>query len=93
MVTAANQVDSALAATRADQTRLAGIHDTLVGTWKGEASAAFSNAFAQFNADFGIVLNALNGIQERLVGSHANYTTVETANTETMSKIAQALNH
>jgi WXG100 family type VII secretion target len=92
MVTAAQQVESALGEIRGQQTRLDGIHETLVGTWKGEASTAFSNAFAQFNSDFGIVINALNGIHERLVGSHANYNTVESANATTMNKISAALN-
>src|SRR5260370_22617145 len=92
MVTAAQQVEGALGEIRAQQTRLNGIHDSLSGSWKGEASAAFTNAYMQFSTDFTIVINALNGIHERLVGSHANYSATETANTQTMNKVAAALN-
>jgi WXG100 family type VII secretion target len=92
MVTAANDVENALGTIRSLQTRLTGINDDLAGTWKGEAATAFGNAYAQFNSDFAIVINALNGIHEKLVGSHANYNASETANTEAVSKIASALN-
>jgi WXG100 family type VII secretion target len=92
MVTAANQVDSALGEVRAAQTRLNGVHDQLAGSWKGVASTAFTNAYMQFTSDFAIVINALQGIQERLVSSHSNYNATETANTQTMNKIAAALN-
>ncbi len=92
MVTAAQQVESALGEIRAQQARLNTIHDTLSGSWKGEASAAFTNAYMQFSTDFTIVVNALNGIHERLVGSHANYNATEAANTQTMNKVAAALN-
>ena len=91
-VTAAQQVESALAEIRAQQTRLMGFHDELSASWKGAASAAFTNAFMQFNDDFGIVIRALQGIQERLVGSHSNYDAAESANTTTANKISAALN-
>jgi len=92
MVTAAQQVDSALGEIRALQARMVGYHEQLSGQWKGAASAAFTNAFTQFNDDFSIVIRALLGIQERLVGSHKNYDAVEAANTATASKISAALN-
>ncbi len=92
MVTAAQQAEDALGQIKGQQARLAGIHETLGGTWKGEASAAFTNAFNRFNEDFSIVINALNGIHERLVGSHANYNTVENANTQSATKLASLLN-
>jgi WXG100 family type VII secretion target len=92
MVTAAQQVENALGEIRAQQTRLAGYHDELASSWKGVASTAFTNAYNQFNADFTIVINALQAIHEKLVGSHTNYNAVENANTSTMNKIASALN-
>ncbi len=92
MVTAAAQVESALGEIRGQQGRLAGFHADLMGGWKGEASTAFTNAFDQFNADFNIVINALQGIHERLVGSHANYNATEAANAASASKISSALN-
>jgi WXG100 family type VII secretion target len=92
MVTAANDVESALGTIRGLQTRLTGINDDLASAWKGEAATAFGNAYAQFSSDFAIVINALNGIHEKLVGSHANYNAAETTNTEAVSKISAALN-
>lgn len=92
MVTAAQQVEDALGEIRAQQARMVSTNDTLQGGWQGEASTAFTNAFNKFNSDFGIVINALNGIHERLVGSHANYDTVESANTTSASKITSILN-
>jgi WXG100 family type VII secretion target len=92
MVTAAQQVESALGEIRAQQARLVSNHDTLQGGWQGEASTAFTNAFNEFNNDFGIVINALNGIHERLIGSHSNYNTVESANTTSANKLAGLLN-
>jgi WXG100 family type VII secretion target len=92
MVTAAQQVETALGEIRGQQARLNSTHEELAGSWKGEASTAFSNAYMQFSSDFTIVINALQGIQERLVGSHTNYNAVETANTETANKLAGLLN-
>jgi WXG100 family type VII secretion target len=92
MVTAAQQVDDALGDIRSQQSRLVSTSDTLQGGWQGEASTAFTNAFSKFNSDFGIVINALNGIHERLVGSHTNYNTVESANTTSAGKITSMLN-
>jgi WXG100 family type VII secretion target len=91
MVTAANQIEEALGQIRGIQGRLDSAHGTLMGGWKGDASGAFTNAFMQFSDDFGIVIKALNAMHEKLVGTHTNYQTVEAANQEGMSKIAQAL--
>jgi WXG100 family type VII secretion target len=91
MVTAANQIEDALGQIRGQQARLVSSHETLASSWQGEASGAFTGAFNQFNEDFGIVIKALDAMHEKLVGSHANYNTVESANTQGLSKIAQAL--
>jgi WXG100 family type VII secretion target len=92
MVTAAGQVDDALGQIRGQQARLNGINEELAGAWKGEAASAFAGAYERFSSDFTIVINALQGIQERLVGSHANYNAAEAANTASVSKISAALN-
>jgi WXG100 family type VII secretion target len=92
MVTAAQQVDDALGEIRAQQARMVSTHDTLQGGWQGEASTAFTNAFNKFNSDFGVVIKALDGIHERLVGGHTNYSTVESTNTTTAGKITSLLN-
>jgi WXG100 family type VII secretion target len=91
MVTAANQIEEALGQIRSQQARLDSAHASLTGGWKGEAAGAFTNAFMQFNEDFSIVVKALDAMHEKLVGTHLNYNTVESANAQGMSKIAQAL--
>ena len=92
MSTAATQVEQALSEIRAQQSQLANYNSDLIGTWKGEAATAFTNAFTQFNEDFTVVISALNGILERLGASHANYNTVETANMESANWISGLLN-
>jgi WXG100 family type VII secretion target len=92
MVTAANQVEDALGQIRGQQSRLNGINEDLASQWKGEAATAFGSAYSRFSSDFAIVINALQGIQERLVGSHANYNAAEAANTQSVNRISSALN-
>ena len=92
MATAANQVEDAIGTVRGLQTRLTSTNDDLASGWAGQAATAFANAYAEFSSDFTIVINALQGIQEKLVGTHANYDTVEAANTQSASKINAALN-
>lgn len=92
MSTAATQVEAALSEIRAQQSQLANYNSELIGSWKGEAATAFANAYTQFNEDFGVVVNALNGILERLGASHTNYNTVEAANQQSASRISNALN-
>lgn len=92
MVTAAGQVEDALGTIKGLQARLNGITADLSSKWQGESATAFGNAYERFNADFQVVINALNGIHERLVGSHANYNSVEAANTTSATRISAALN-
>jgi WXG100 family type VII secretion target len=92
MATAAGQVEDALGTIRGQQARLNGINEELAASWKGEAAAAFAGAYESFSSDFAIVISALQGIQDRLVGSHANYDAAESANTASVSKISAALN-
>lgn len=91
MATAANQVEDALGTVRGLQTRLTSTNDELQAGWSGEAASAFTSAYAQFSSDFTIVINALQDIQEKLVGTRANYDTVEATNTQAVSKIRAAL--
>jgi WXG100 family type VII secretion target len=91
MVTAAAQVDNALAEIKGYQTRMNGYQADLAAQWQGESASAFASAYEAFSSDFLIVINALNAIHEKLLGSHANYNAVETTNTSSMNKIASAL--
>jgi WXG100 family type VII secretion target len=92
MATAAVQVEDAVGQIRGQQSQLNGYHSQLVGGWVGEASTAFTGAFESFSADFTKVLNALEGMHEKLVGTRANYQSTEDANTATVNRVAGLLN-
>lgn len=93
MAKAAGQVEAAVGDIHGTQSRLAGAHETMMGGWQGQAAAAFTGAFQEFNVDFTKVITALNNLQEKLVQSRANYETVEESNTTSANKIAGVLNH
>ena len=44
-----------------------GVSSQLVGGWVGDAATAFTGAFESFSADFTKVINALEGMHEKLV--------------------------
>ena len=92
MATAATQVEEALAQIRGLQSRLNGSHADMMGGWKGVSASAFTAAFDEFNADFSKVIYALDGIQEKLIGSRVNYNASEEANTVSVNRIASTLN-
>jgi WXG100 family type VII secretion target len=91
MATAAQQVDSAVTVIRGLQSSMNGYNASLQGGWQGQASSAFASTYEAFNADFAKVLNALQGIQERLVSTHSTYTSTEEANAQQVSHVQSAL--
>jgi WXG100 family type VII secretion target len=91
MATAANQTQQAVDQIRGIQSTMNGQQEALQAGWKGEASTAFTNAFATFNNDFTKVLQALQNLEEKLRASQVNYTATEQANTQAASRITQAL--
>jgi WXG100 family type VII secretion target len=93
MATAAGQVEDAVGQVRAEQSRLGGYHGELMGGWQGTAATAFTNAYETFNADFTKVLNALEGIHEKLVGTHARYVANEETQTAAANRVQGLLNH
>ena len=92
MAQAAVQVDDALGQIRGQQSTLAGYHSTLMGGWEGDAASAFTNAFNAFNEDFTKVINALNGIHEKLIGTRARYEATEQAQTAVANRVAGQIN-
>jgi WXG100 family type VII secretion target len=92
MAQAATQVSTAVSEVQGIQARLAAAHDSTTGGWQGQASAAFTNAYMEFNADFTRVIAALNNLGDKLRASGINYATVEQANTSSANKIIRALN-
>jgi WXG100 family type VII secretion target len=92
MAQAAVQVDDAVNTIRGQQSTLAGYHSTLMAGWVGEAASAFTNAYTAFNDDFTKVLNALNGIHEKLVGTRARYEATEEAQTAVANHVMGQIN-
>jgi len=93
MAQAAVQVEDAVGTIRGQQSQLAGYHSDLMGGWSGEAASAFTNAYNSFNADFTKVLNALQGIHEKLVGTHSKYVANEATQTAAANRVAGLLNN
>jgi WXG100 family type VII secretion target len=92
MATAATQVEDAVGRVRGQQSQLNGFHSELMGGWSGDAASAFTAAYEHFGADFTKVINALEGIHERLVGTRTRYEATEQANTQTVNRVGGLLN-
>lgn len=86
MATAAQQVESAVGTIRNIQSTMNSSAAELQGGWKGQAAAAFHNAFEEFNSDFSKVLQSLEGIHQKLVGTQSTYTATEESNVGTVGK-------
>jgi ESAT-6 family protein len=92
MATAATQVEDAVGQIRGQQSQLNGYHSELKGGWVGDASNAFTSAYESFSADFTKVINALENMHEKLVGTRSRYEATEQANTQNVSRISSMLN-
>lgn len=91
MAQAAQQVDQAVSVIRGLQSNMNSYSAALQGGWQGQAATAFQNTYEAFNADFSKVLTALQGIQEKLVGTQGTYTTTEETNTQSVNRVMGAL--
>lgn len=91
MATAAQQVESAVTTIRGLQTNMSGYASSLHSSWQGQAATAFGNTYEAFSADFTKVLNALEAIHEKLVGTHSTYVNTEDTNTSTVNRISSIL--
>jgi WXG100 family type VII secretion target len=92
MATAAGQVESAVGQIRGLQSQLTGYQESLAGTWQGDASTAFSNAYLTFSSDFTKIIQALEGIHDRLVTTQAKYSATEEQNTAAVTRVGGLLN-
>lgn len=92
MAQAAVQVEDALGQIRSQQSTLAGYHSTLMAGWVGDAASAFTNAYTRFNEDFTRVINALDGIHEKLIGTRSRYEATEEAQTAAANQVAGQIN-
>jgi len=92
MATAATQIEDAVGQIRGLQMQMNGYHADTKSGWQGNAASAFTAAYESFSADFTKVLNALEGMHEKLVGTRTNYQTTEDTNTSTVNRINSLLN-
>jgi WXG100 family type VII secretion target len=91
MATAAQQVESAVTTIRGLQSSMNSYASQMQSGWQGQAASSFSNTYEAFSADFGKVLNALQSIQEKLVGTDTTYTTTEETNVGQVNRVAGLL--
>ncbi|HSZ39978.1 MAG TPA: WXG100 family type VII secretion target [Trebonia sp.] len=91
MATAAQQVESAVTTIRGLQSSMNSYASQMQSGWQGQAASAFSNTYEAFSADFAKVLNALQTIQEKLVGTDSTYTTTEETNVGQVNRVAGLL--
>ena len=92
MATAATQVEDAVSKIHALQSQMNGYHAQLMSGWSGNAATAFTNTFEHFSADFTKIVNALENIHEKLVGTRSRYEATEESTTSAVGKVSGLLN-
>jgi WXG100 family type VII secretion target len=92
MAQAAVQVEDAVGQIRGQQSKLAGQHGDLMAGWQGQAATAFTGAYESFNSDFTQVLNALQGIHEKLGTTRTRYQTTEETQAASANRVRGLLN-
>jgi WXG100 family type VII secretion target len=92
MATAAQQIQDAVTSIQGIQGKLNGYHGDLQGGWQGQASTAFTNAYNGFNDNFTKVINALQGMNENLTGTHTTYMNTEQQQTQAANRVNSLLN-
>lgn len=93
MAVAATQVEDAVTRIRGLQTQMNGYHSELMAGWVGTAASAFTNAYESFSADFAKVVNSLESMHEKLVGTRAHYQATEDSTTQSVNRVSGLLNH
>ena len=77
---------------RGQQSKLAGQHGDLMAGWQGQAATAFTGAYESFNSDFTQVLNALQGIHEKLGTTRTRYQATEETQAAAANRVRGLLN-
>jgi ESAT-6 family protein len=92
MAQAAVQVEDAVGQIRGQQSQLASHHADLMAGWQGQAATAFTSAFESFNSDFSQVLNALQGMHDKLATTRTRYQVTEEAQAAAANRVQGLLN-
>jgi WXG100 family type VII secretion target len=93
MAQAAQKLDEAVGTTRGIRSNLQGHKGELLGQWEGQAAMAFNRVFEQFDMDFAKVLDAMQGMQEKLVQTQQMYSRTEEEQTATVNSVANIINN
>lgn len=93
MARAAQKIDESASTIQGLRTRLQGHKASVLGGWEGNAAQAFGRVFDAFDQDFAKVLQALEGIHEKLVQTKIKYESAEEQQTDAANAISSLLNH
>lgn len=92
MTKAAGQIDEALGTISGIQRNLGSNVQGLMATWKGNAATAFLKAFTEFDEQFTVVLNELEGIHGKLTDTQSRYSQNEEEQAASTAAISSLLN-
>lgn len=93
MAKAAGQIDEALGNVSNIQRTLGSNVQGLMATWQGNAATAFLKAFTDFDSQFSVVLNELEGIHGKLTDTQARYSSNEAEQEAATQGIVGLLNN
>jgi WXG100 family type VII secretion target len=93
MQIAAQKVESAAQTIQGIQTKLQGHKAELRSGWDGKAAMKFEQVFNAWDEDFRKVLQALEGMHEKLVHTRIQYETTEDEQEAAAAKIDALLNN
>ncbi|HEX5497022.1 MAG TPA: WXG100 family type VII secretion target [Mycobacteriales bacterium] len=92
MQIAANKVESAAQTIQGIQSKLQGHKTELRSGWDGKAAMKFEQVFNAWDADFRKVLQALEGMHEKLTHTRIQYESTEDEQERAAAKIDSLLN-
>jgi WXG100 family type VII secretion target len=92
MAQAAQKLEEAVGNVRNNRSQLQGHKAELLSGWSGNAARAFDQVFEQFDSDFQRVINAMEGMHEKLVQTRITYERTEEEQTATVNKVSGLIN-
>ena len=93
MAKAAGQINDALGTISNIQRQLGSNVQGLMATWQGNAATAFLKAFTEFDQQFSVVLNELDGIHGKLTDTQSRLTHIEQEQVAAANPIVGLLNN
>lgn len=92
MRTSAQHVFDVNDSVQAELQQLGAALDALLSQWRGDAASAFGNVRMRWDAEARNLNEALRGIGETLVAGHADYSTRQSSQSDSFSRIGGTLN-